>query len=208
MATAAADEPIDDVLRGLGLEGDLAVDARALLEQEGLTNRRKQRISTAKVPRVREAIDRHWRRACRDCLARLAQDDRRAVEVPRAACPTCEGSRNRLAVTAMVSACRRTGVARLVLVGGSPSLRKELDELVGSRLELRLVDGTRPNGKAAARRDVIWADLIVILGSSELAHTVSELYTRDLEARPKLITVRRRGIAAVADEVTRSDRLR
>ena len=105
----------------------------------------------------------------------------------------------------MVAACRRGGVRRIVVVGGSPDLRRELRGLVGDELELRLVDGTRSPDRRSARSDVAWADLVVVLGSSELAHKVSTLYTKDPEARGKLVTTGRRGIEALADEVSRSD---
>ena len=105
----------------------------------------------------------------------------------------------------MIEACRAAGIGRLVVVGGSPSIRRELAETVGDSLELRLVDGTRTSNKRSAQADIAWADLIVVLGATQLAHRVSNLYTRDPAARKKLVTTSRRGIEAIADDVTRSD---
>lgn len=60
-------------------------------------------------------------------------------------------------------------------------------------LELRLVDGTERRTRPEAQRDLDWADLVVIAGSSELAHKVSNLYTR--AGDPTLVvTAPRRGV--------------
>ena len=95
-----------------------------------------------------------------------------------------------------------------MVVGGSPVTRQELARLVGADLELRLVDGTGGANRRMARRDIGWADVVVVLGATELAHSVSRLYTRDPEARRKLISTSRRGLEAIADDIARSDPLR
>jgi len=93
-------------------------------------------------------------------------------------------------------------VRRIVLVGGSPDVRRELAQL-HDRLELRLVDGTESRRKQEARRDVAWADVVAVAGSSELGHRVSELYTRDDAARGKLVVSSRRGVEAIVAEIVR-----
>jgi hypothetical protein len=199
------DVAIDALLADLGLTDDAAGEARRILETAGITNPRKQRMRISKIEAARAEIDAHMRRLCHSCIARLRDDGRTVSRVPVEKCSNCGGSSNRRAVDDMVDACRRAGLARIVFVGGSPSSRNELAALVDERIELRLVDGTRSPDRAAARRDIAWADLIVVLGATQLAHKVSTLYTRDPDARAKLITTSRRGIEAVADEVTRSD---
>jgi hypothetical protein len=196
---------IHELLAGLGITGEAAVDARKVLEAEGVTNPRKQRIATSKVERARDAIDRHWRRLCHNCRQRAMGDGRLVVAVPPAACSACAGSNNTRAVREMVAACISAGVNRLVVVGGSPNTRLELSELIDSDLELRQVDGTRSVSRRAAHCDIAWADLVVVLGATQLAHKVSTLYTRDSEARRKLVSTSRRGIEAIADEIMRSD---
>ena len=200
-----SDVPIDELLQTLGLTGDLATRGRAILEEAGITNPRKQRLSAAKVEAATAEIDRRLDRLCHACRPRARQDGRELVRVPPGACAACAGSRNRRAIDEMTAACAAGGVRRLVVVGGSPATRRELDELVDGRLELRLVDGTRSPDRRSAQSDIAWADLIAVLGSTQLAHKVSTLYTRDRDARRKLITTSRRGIEAIADEITRSD---
>lgn len=208
MTATIADICIDDLLAGFGLRGKAAVDARGVLEGEGLTNPRKRRIKASKASRAREAIDRRWQRLCHNCVRRASDDGRTIVHVLPIACSACAGSHNRRAVREMVAACRRAGLQRLVLVGGSPVTRQELARLVDADLELRLVDGTGSATRKMAQRDIGWADLVVVLGGTELAHSVSRLYTRDPEARRKLISTSRRGIEAIADDIARSDPLR
>ena len=201
------DIAITELLASLGLTGEVATRARGILEDAGVTNARKQRISLAKTELVEATLDEHLRRVCHSCRTRTVEDGREVVQVPPAACPVCRGSANSRAVREMVEACRRSNVLRLVVVGGSPTMRRELDELVNDRLELRLVDGTASTNARAAQRDIEWAHLVVVLGGTQLAHKVSTLYTDtgDPVARRKLVTTSRRGIEAIADDIARSD---
>jgi len=201
------DIAITELLATLGLSGGVVTRARGILEDAGVTNARKQRISLTKAELVEATLDERLQRVCHSCRTRAVADGREVVQVPPAACRVCRGSANRRAVREMVEACRRSNVLRLVVVGGSPTTRCQFDELVNDRLELRLVDGTASTSGRAAQRDIDWADLVVVLGSTQLAHKVSTLYTDtgDPVARHKLVTTSRRGIEAIADEIARSD---
>src|SRR6185503_8891791 len=123
--------------------------AREALESAGLTRAGKTRMSAAKEDRARGLLDAH-----------------------RTACASCGGSDNRRAQEALVSACQRAGIRRLVIVGGSPSVREELRDGLSQRLELRLVDGTERRTLGQARLDLEWADLVLLWGGSELDHRV------------------------------------
>ena len=201
------DIAISELLTSLGLTGEAATRARGILEDAGVTNARKQRISLTKAELVEATLDERLQRVCHSCRTRAVAAGREVVQVPPAACPVCRGSANRRAVREMVEACRRSSVLRIVVVGGAPTMRRELDELVNDRLELRLVDGMASTNGRAAQRDIDWADLVVVLGGTQLAHKVSTLYTDtgDPVARRKLITTNRRGIEAIADDIARSD---
>lgn len=196
------DVPITNFLASLGLVGENATLARLLLEGAGLTNPRKQRISVAKLEDATRAVDREIARLCWRCADDAGDDPRRVVEVRSEACARCAGSANARALDDLVAAAERAGVRRIVVVGGSPDVRRELNGL-GDRLELRLVDGTKRRMQSHARRDVEWADVVVIAGASELAHGVSALYTRDPAARGKIVTSSRRGVEAIATAVVR-----
>ncbi len=106
----------------------------------------------------------------------------------------------------MVEVCEAAGILRLVVVGGSPDVRREVGTLQ-DRLELRLIDGTERRTRTEAQRDLAWADLVVIGGSSELAHKVSNLYTRDAGSTP-VVTAARHGVEAIAGAVVKHARRR
>ena len=201
-----SDVPIPDFLASLGLTGARGERARAVLEAEGITNARKSRLSAAKLERSQAAIDARFARFCASCAARTDPAGREILEVPAAACARCGGSRNERALTELVEACEEAGLRRLVVVGGSPDVRRELGALRG-QLVLRLVDGTERRTRAEAQRDLDWADLVVVAGSSELGHKVSQLYTRDRGATP-VVTAARRGVEAIAAEVVAHARRR
>lgn len=193
------DRAIDDLLGELGLVGALAPRGRAVLEAAGLTRPGKQRLAESKLAAAREAIDAELARVCARCDARIPPDGRDRVVVPAPACSYCGGSAHARALRELGDACERAGVRRLVVVGGSPSVREELER--SAPVELRLVDGVQRRKSAEARGDIDWADVVVIAGSSELAHKVSNLYTRDDEARGKLVVASRRGVEAIAEAV-------
>jgi hypothetical protein len=203
---APNDVAIDDLLASLGLTGGNAARARALLEAERITNPRKRRLSLAKVERATAAIDARLARLCASCASRFAPDGRELVVVPGPACPRCGGSRNEGALVDVAEACAAAGIARLVVVGGSPDVRRELKAL-RQHVELRLVDGTERRTRAEAQRDLAWADLVVVCGSSELAHRVSTLYTGDRGPTP-VVTAARRGVEAIGAAVVEHARRR
>lgn len=177
--------------------------ARAALESAGLTRSGKARMSASKEDRARSVLEGQFFKHCAmaACVGAAAGSGRTPVRTAdRAACGSCGGSDNRRAQEALVLACQRTGVRRLVIVGGSPSVREELRDALADRLELRLVDGTERRTLAQARLDLDWADLVLLWGGSELDHRVSTLYTGSPPPlRRKLVHASRRGIAALLE---------
>lgn len=196
------DRPIDDVLAELGFAGEKAELARLSLEDARLTRPGKERIAEGKLERVREALDAVFARVCAECARRAPGEPREVVVVAPPLCTACGSSDNRRAIERMAGALRGAGLRRVVVVGGSPSVRKELASHADV-LELRLVDGTERRTRAEARGDTAWADVVVVCGASELDHKVSKLYTDGEGACGKLVRAPRRGAAAIADEVTR-----
>ena len=196
------DVPIETMLWFFGLTAEVVTEARGLIEAEGLTNPRKDRISVAKLDFVKQVIDRHWERLCHHC-SRTSVPRSRIVVVPAWACVTCSGSRNAGGAREMVRSCEEAGAQRLVFIGGSPSCREELKRLIGHHLECRFVDGTGSRNKKQARHDIAWADFVVVMGATELSHNVSRLYTQQPSARGKLLITHRRGVEAIALEICR-----
>jgi hypothetical protein len=199
-----ADAPKQDLLRELGFGGDVAAYELALSDA-GLSRPSKPRIHLSKRDDVERVLLAGFRRVCGrgDCQRAASEHPDGRTVVPASAqeyCEICGGSANRAAVDRMIAACRRTGWARLCIVGGSANTRRELKSLIAGRLDLRLVEGAgvrRTLRDAAA--DLHWTDLAVVWGATELDHKVSTLYRGE-----KVLTVHRRGIAHLADEVARS----
>ncbi|MPZ98494.1 MAG: hypothetical protein GEU80_03990 [Dehalococcoidia bacterium] len=195
---------IDALLAGLGHTSPESRHlARAIIEAAGLTNPRKRNIAIEKRDEVARVLDERLVRTCGDarCEAATAHDPRPRALVDRPACQVCHGSANGAAVASMARALKRAGRISLLVVGGSPNAHAELQRLLeGSEVALQLVEGTTA---IAAKRADSWAesaDVIVIWGSTQLAHKVSNQFGAPRYAA-KRITVARRGIAALADAV-------
>ena len=206
---SAEDLPKARLYAELGYGGDPA-RLESLLEQAGLSRPHKTNIAASKREAVRALIHQNFRLVCGhgNCQEVAREAARAGVDarpiVPAASrqhCEICGGSVNQRFVEEMVKACTERRWRRLCVVGGSPNAREELERLVAGRLELRLVDGTRARTDKEARADQAGSDCVVLWGSTQLDHRVSEHYTG-----PRVITVARRGIAELAKEVVAAAR--
>src|SRR6185436_7317805 len=113
---------------GFGLQ-DGQARARAALEAAGLTRPGKLRMSDEKLPRALELLKARFILHCgsKECAAWAAASGREPVHSSRKdACERCGGSDNLRAETEFLEACRRRAGRRLVVVGGSPAVREEL----------------------------------------------------------------------------------
>jgi hypothetical protein len=200
----SADRDIDAWLaeRGLSLP-DSRARARAVLEEAKIINPKKARMSEQKLERADAVLSERFFRVCTapacQQAARVSGREPLTVE-PRTHCESCGGSNNRRAVTDFIEACRLKGVRQVVIVGGSPAVREELEEQLEGKVQLRMVDGTERHTAEKARHNLEWADLILVWGATELHHKVSEHYTAGPPGtREKVIHVTRRGVAALLE---------
>jgi hypothetical protein len=189
------------VEHGYGLPAAKA-KAHSALEEAGLTRAGKQRISEEKLPRVLDALRARFCLHCAtpECLAFAKGSGRELLACdPKSACERCGGSNNRRAEADLIEACAKAGVKRLVIVGGSPAVREELEGALGSAMQLRMIDGTERRTIDNAKADMQWGDLILLWGASELHHKVSMQYTNltQPDFKRKLVRVQQRGIAAL-----------
>jgi hypothetical protein len=198
----SADVEIDGWLASVGFgPGPARQAARAALEEAQLTRPSKARMSAQKLERATAQLDARFSLhcsspACTEAARRSGRDVLPAAT--KALCPHCGGSDNARAARDLVAACASAGVRRLLVVGGSPSVREELHAALGIALELRTVDGTERRTQERARSDLEWADLVLLWGATELDHKVSTHYAHPPAAqRKKLVHVARRGIAAL-----------
>ena len=171
-----------------------------MLEAASLTRAGKARMSEEKRTRAEEVLSAKLFLHCTqpDCLAFAKASGREPVACdPRNTCQRCGGSENARAVKDVLDAFSKHGFSKLVIVGGSPTVRQELERLVPSELELRLVDGTKARPLEQAKADLQWGDVVLLWGATELHHKVSNQY-QDSATGPwkkKLVHVPQRGIA-------------
>jgi hypothetical protein len=203
------DEDIRRFLTDAGYGHPEALQAALeVLYAAGLTREGKQRMAEAKLAPAREALSAALILTCASasCLdeAKGAPERTRVPAEQRNHCEICEGSNNQHAVDAMVKRAKERKVARLVVIGGSPSTREQLAAALKGRLELKAVDGTMRRTAQQAGEDMAWADIVLIWGSTELAHRVSMLYTRGPASKARVVTVAKRGIGALADAVLKT----
>lgn len=199
----------EDILNRSALLTDLGyshpeaqAEAVEILIIAKLTARHKIGILAAKRERCLRALLDHLCRRCKRCKA-TPSDGRRIVPVGRETeCDICHGSPNALAVSQAAEACHRSGIFRIVIVGGSPSLHQEMSRLCPPSIHLRFVVGDDVHRKQEARSNQRWAELIVIIGGSILKHSVSTLYTLNVPTGTGyVLQVRRGGVEAVANEI-------
>lgn len=211
--TSEPSEPrdISDFLRTLGFTTPGAQRrARAVLETAGLTNPRKKGIAAYKLKAAEKALAAALVRVCGDecsALARaMSRERREPVVTSGVGCEVCGGSNNRRAAIACALTLRRNKVRHVLVVGGTAPQQHELRSLLdGDGVALEFVDGT---GRSHSQRDALAnmrrADLVVIWGPTPLRHAVSNLYTDAPLPGLRVITVPRRGIEALCEEVRRS----
>jgi len=198
----SADVEIEAWLQDIGFgPGPAGKAARAVLEETQLTRAGKARMSITKLERATAELAARFSLHCSSpACAEAARRSGRAVlpAATKALCPHCGGSDNARAAQDLIAACASAGVRRLLVVGGSPSVREELHAALGPTLELRTVDGTERRTQERARGDLDWADLVLLWGATELDHKVSTHYAHPPAAqRKKLVHVARRGITAL-----------
>lgn len=204
----AADTGIDEWLESEGIvDRRSRVEAMVVLAEAGLTRAGKQRMADSKLPRAREVLWAKVTPVCADaaCIAAVGTPAMPIVTTTRDRCCVCGGSNTRRAVKAMLEACAARGLQRILLLGGSKAAHVELRAaLAGSPVEVRIIDGLNasPSTKTALP-DLEWAQLLVVWASTQLPHRVSQSYTENRPRDLPQITVARRGVEALCQEVAK-----
>lgn len=175
--------------------------ARQALAEAGIISRRPNRtnIASEKVDRAREVLEGTflWHCGNGDCRRRAEGAPRLLVD--QAHCTICGGSKDRSALEGMVSALAAANLTKVLVVGGSEAKGREILQKSPSGVDWRFVDGTKSKDDRYFRPARRWADIIVIWGSTVLDHKVSSHF--EGKGDDRVITVNRRSIGALADEV-------
>ena len=191
------DQAISEILSSLGFEGEGAERALQRLYREGLTRPGKTRIATAKIEAVQRTLGAAFVRHCHKPACEPGRGESRdPVIVAAPHCETCGGSDNRRAVERMLKAMRRVGWRKLLVAGGSPGTRGELERLCADGIDLRFLTAeTNPNRRTVAPL-LDWSDVAAIWASTEIPHRATAVLRG-----PKVLRVPRRGVAALAEAV-------
>ena len=207
-----SDIAIDNMLADFGVAHSEFEQAHAALFEWGVIQRRHRvNIARSKCGQAREVLELVFLWHCNNGECRQAAreeiDDAGDVGlapllVQQSACEICGGSPGARSLERMAAALADAGVSRILIVGGTERKYRELDQKSkGTIIEWRFVDGTvaRDDRYYQPKRD--WAHIIVIWQSTPLDHRVSAHF--DGKGDERVITVRRRGVAALAGEVVR-----
>ena len=194
------------MFRDLGISAPASQKAaQDALADAGIISSRPNRVNIAasKVERARQVLQAafFWRCGGNNCAAKAEAVGRQTLLVERAHCMICGGSNDRRALEDMASAAAASNVSKVLVVGGTDAKRREIREKSPRGVEWRFVDGKKSKDDRYFRHNRRWAEVIVIWGSTELDHKVSEHFVRKGDAR--IVTVSRRGIGALAEEVVR-----
>lgn len=201
----AKDLPIAKLLRELGFQSDAAQAAgRAALVAAGVTREGKERIVEWKRADAEAALKARVTLLCAACRSEgLGADHPDAILAGTGdRCVVCGGSSQRRGALVFTAACRAANLRRVIFVGGSPDVHRELP-LALPDLDARVVDGTVARPGRDVQREIDGADLVVLLGSTELNHTVSAAW-----AGPKAVATTSRGIGAFLLEAAEKVRAR
>ncbi len=199
------DVDIAEFLRSEGFGGTAEAIARHVLEAAGLTRAGKQRMAAEKVDRARGVLRGHLIRLCHRAQCRHSGDARQVVFVTPPHCEHCRGSAQRRAAQLASEAMRAAGYSHVLVVGGAKATHAALTEaLGGGGVAVRCVDGKQgTRSVATVEADLAWADLMVVWATTPLPHKVSQPYTSRARGLLPCITVPRRGVEAVCDELLR-----
>lgn len=179
--------------------------AQDALAEAGIISSRPNRtnIAAAKVDRALEVLEDvfSWHCGSGSCKAKSKEARRRTLLVKRTRCMICGGSNDRHALEEMASSAAVSNVSKILVVGGTSTKHREIREKSPSGVEWRFVDGKKSKDDRYFRHNRRWAEIIVIWGSTELDHKVSNHF--DGKGDSRVITVSRRSIGALADGVIR-----
>jgi hypothetical protein len=199
----SADIDIDEWLNLQGLGAERRRLGRLALETAGLTRPGKTRLSVEKVARAHQALSSRFALHCHAaaCIAWANASGKVPLATEtKQTCQRCGGSENARAAQALTEA----GIRKLVVVGGTPATREEIERLLDGRVELRLVDGTRHRPIDRAKADLEWADRVLLWGATELHHKVSKQYADAPTAKSRVVHIPRRGVAQLLSGAVQS----
>ena len=209
------DIPIDNMLADFGIAPSEYQSARSALFEWGVIQRSPQRANIArhKVDDAREVLAAAFLWHCNNGECRQAaredggnsggsggiESDLPRLLVAQSACRICGGDPSASVLGQAGQALSSAGIVRILVVGGTEAKGRELRQKSPPELDWRFIDGKRVRDDRYYQPHRDWAQVIVIWQSTPLDHKVSDHFDGKGDAR--VITVRRRGVTALAQEL-------
>jgi FtsZ-binding cell division protein ZapB len=116
------------------------------------------------------------------------------MPAPPESCEVCGGSDVQRAFVQFVAACRKSGIDRVTIVGGSPAYREKLRTLQREHGQGVQIDVVREERPQEAKRAAAVRGLVVTWGATEVDHTTTGHYRNAGDIR---LHVAHRGIAGM-----------
>ena len=197
------DIPIAKMLDSMGVSHPASQRAAraALVDARVVSRPDRANIAIHKEDRVRRVLTDVflWRCSDGDCRRQADARRERPLLVEKDHCQLCRGSSDGFALSKLAVAMSDAGLRRVLVVGGTKEKWRAIEGHSPAGLEWRFVDGRQARPARRYRADRDWADVIVLWGSTPLAHSVSDHFA----GSPKVRTVKRRGISAMVSEIVR-----
>ena len=179
--------------------------AREELRRQKIIQGKQSRtdIASSKADRARIALRGAFCWHCNrgECRQAAQKDGRPLLVVQQSVCHICCGSPSARQLDVMSSAMLTKGLERILVVGGTNKKEHEILKTCSDRIQWRFIDGMKAKEDRHYQPNRDWADVILIWASTRLGHRTSVHFTRKPDHR--VITVPRRGIASLCDEVIR-----
>ena len=202
------DIPIDNMLADFGIAHSEHQSARSMLFEWGVIQRSPHRVNIArhKVDDAREVLEAAFLWHCNngECRQAARDDTGGGEDLPRLLvaqerCRICGGDPSASVLGQAGQALTGAGIDRILVVGGTEAKEREIRQKSPPELAWRFVDGKRVRDDRYYQPHRDWAQVIVIWQSTPLDHKVSDHFDGKGDAR--VITVRRRGVTAIAQEL-------
>ncbi len=199
-----AEISIARMLKGFGITAPEAQKAAqdALIEAGVISARRNRaNIADSKTERARAVLEQVFLWRCRngDCKREASGAGEPTLLVEQAACSICGGSQDGSALRRMAAAAADANVSRILVVGGTEAKWDVIRAKSSKDVEWRFIDGKRSREDRHFRSHRQWAQVIVVWSSTPLDHRVSSHF--DGKGDGRVITVTKRGVAALADGI-------
>ena len=202
------DVPIADMLNRFGITGkDSQQTVRNALFQSRVIQKNPDRLNTScdKVNRAQQVLSEQFLWHCNNGECRREAAAQNTVKplllVEQRACHICDGNPSVKALQNMAEIAIDAGKSRILIVGGTEKKEREILGKCSGLVQWRFIDGKKARDDRYYRSHRKWAEIIIIWQSTPVDHRVSEHF--DGKGDDRVVTLRRRGIAALVDEVVR-----